>query len=91
VKYNILWLKVDFLIFGFFFKFKKKISVLEVEIGKNGPGILGVKKNILLAFIASSLKRLESWNSVTYCKLKTESIMSYILDAVVPMDCCMFG
>jgi hypothetical protein len=30
------------MIFGFFFEFFLKISVLEVEIGKNGPGILGV-------------------------------------------------
>jgi hypothetical protein len=43
VKCNILWLKVNFLIFLIFFGFKKKISVLEVEIGKNGLGILGVK------------------------------------------------
>jgi hypothetical protein len=27
------------MIFGFFFEFFLKISVLEVEIGKNGPGI----------------------------------------------------
>jgi hypothetical protein len=44
VKYNILQLKVDFskikIKIGFFFK----ISVLEVEIGRNGPGILGVNR-----------------------------------------------
>jgi hypothetical protein len=39
-----------------------------------------------LAFIASSLRRLESWNSITYYKLKVESVMSCTLDAVVPMD-----
>jgi hypothetical protein len=43
VKYNILWLKVDFSKKNKKFGFKKKISVLEVEIGRNGPGISGVK------------------------------------------------
>jgi hypothetical protein len=33
----------EFLIFNFFGIFLK-ISILEVEIGKNGPGILGVKR-----------------------------------------------
>jgi hypothetical protein len=38
--------KSPFLKFNFFFfGFKKKISVLEVKIGKNGPGILGVNEN----------------------------------------------
>jgi hypothetical protein len=40
VKYYILQLKVYFLFFGGFFF---KISILEVENGKNRPGILGVK------------------------------------------------
>jgi hypothetical protein len=43
VKYYILRLKVYFLIFLIFLGFLEKISVLEVEIGRNGLGILGVK------------------------------------------------
>jgi hypothetical protein len=43
VKYNILRLKIVFLKKKLKISFKKKISVLEVEIGKNRPGILGVK------------------------------------------------
>jgi hypothetical protein len=31
-----------FLYFILFWHFKKKFSILEVEIGRNGPGILGV-------------------------------------------------
>jgi hypothetical protein len=46
VKYYILQLKVYFLIFLIFLGFLEKISVLEVEIGRNGLGILGVKLNI---------------------------------------------
>jgi hypothetical protein len=45
VKYYILQLKVEFFIIKIFIGFLKKISVLEAEIGKNGPGILGVNKN----------------------------------------------
>jgi hypothetical protein len=32
-----------FLIFNFFWDFLEIISILEVEIGRNGPGILEVK------------------------------------------------
>jgi hypothetical protein len=38
-----------YLFFGFFCGFFKKISVLEVEIGKNGPGILGVNSKVALS------------------------------------------
>jgi hypothetical protein len=38
------------MIFGFFFEFFLKISILEVEIGKNGPGILGVKASYSFYF-----------------------------------------
>jgi hypothetical protein len=55
VKYNILWLKVVFYNFIIFFGFFSKISVLEVEIGKNGPGILGVN-GLLPSLLEESLQ-----------------------------------
>jgi hypothetical protein len=45
VKCNILQLKVHFKNKNKNFGFKKKFSVLEVEIGKNGPGILRVNEH----------------------------------------------
>jgi hypothetical protein len=35
-----------FLIFLIFWDFFENFSILEVEIGRNGPGILGVKPQI---------------------------------------------
>jgi hypothetical protein len=39
-----------FFIFIFFWGFSELFSILEVEIGRNGPGILGVKTTTLLLF-----------------------------------------
>jgi hypothetical protein len=42
-----LKLSAFFYFFNFFGDFFEKISILEVEIGRNGPGILGVNITIL--------------------------------------------
>jgi hypothetical protein len=55
-----------FLIFNFFGDFFENFSILEVEIGRNGPGILGVnqvpKRSCSTTRLAETFLFLSSWN-----------------------------
>jgi hypothetical protein len=45
INHNLYGVEISAFLFYFYFlgDFSKKFSILEVEIGRNGPGILGVK------------------------------------------------